>query len=158
MEHKIHKLTRERYKAYEDELKYYNTVRKNEVAEQINLARSFGDLSENSEYDEARNEQGRLYGHIAEIEDILAHAVIIDDDAEFGDTVDVGCEVTIIRVGRDGEIKYRVVGEKEANPAERKISDESPLGRALVGARVGDTVSYEAPAGTMSVTITGISR
>ncbi|MDR1116885.1 MAG: transcription elongation factor GreA [Oscillospiraceae bacterium] len=155
---KVHKLTRERYKEYEQELHYSKTVREREVAEQIKEARSFGDLSENSEYDEAKNEQGKLYSRIAEIEDILAHAIIIDESTMQKDVVDIGCTVRLYDQKNERELKYRLVGSKEANPSDNRISDESPLGMALVGAREGEVVSFEAPVGVMSFKVLEISR
>ncbi len=154
---KIYKLTKERYNELEEELHYAKTVREGEVAEQIKEARSFGDLSENSEYDEAKNEQGKLYSRIAEIEDILAHAVIIEDGAGT-DNVDSGCKVKIADAKSGKEFEYQIVGSQEANPKLGRISDESPLGKALIGAKVGDTVQYDAPMGTMYFEVKAISR
>lgn len=144
---KVHKLTSERYKQYEEELNYLKTVREKEVAEAIAVARSYGDLSENSEYDEAKNEQGKLYSHIAEIEDILAHAVFIDEEGAT-ERVDVGCTVTVEVAGK--ERSYTIVGSNDADPRQGKISDESPLGRALLGVAAGQTVEYETPSGKMA--------
>lgn len=153
---KIHKLTNERYHQYEEELKYLKTVREKEVADAIAVARSFGDLSENSEYDEAKNEQGKLYSRIAEIEDILAHAVFIDEEGD-AEKVDVGCEVTVAIGSR--EMVYRIVGSNDADPRAGKISDESPLGRALIGAVVGQEVTYETPSGKLAqAKLVNISR
>lgn len=156
MTQKVHKLTRERFTEYENELKYLKSVREKEVADQIAVARSFGDLSENSEYDEAKNEQGKLYSHIAEVEDILAHAVIIDEEG-FNGVAEVGTHVTIEVGGR--EYTYKIVGSNEANPAELRISDESPLGKALIGKKMDDKASYEAPSGvTVNVIIKSVTR
>ena len=155
---KVHKLSRQRYKEYEEELFYAKTVREKEVAEQIKEARSFGDLSENSEYDEAKNEQGKLYSRIAEIEDILAHAIIIDESAEHNGIVDVGCVVRIADIKSGREMTYRIVGSQEANPSDNRISDESPLGLSLIGARVDDEVVFEAPAGVMKFKVLEISN
>lgn len=153
---KIHKLTIERYRQYEEELKYLKTVREKEVADAIAVARSFGDLSENSEYDEAKNEQGKLYSRIAEIEDILAHAVFIDEEGG-SEQVDVGCEVTIT-IGSK-EYVYRIVGSNDADPRAGKISDESPLGRALIGAVAGQEITYETPSGKLAkATLVSIAR
>ncbi len=154
---KVYKLTKERLREYEEELNHAKTVREREVAEQIKVARSFGDLSENSEYDEAKTEQGKLYSRIAELEDIIAHAVIIEE-GEATETVDVGCEVTVKLLPSGKEFVYKLVGSKEADPRQKLISDESPLGHALVGGKVGDVVSYEAPAGVMQAEIVAIAR
>ncbi len=153
---KVHKLTSERYKQYEEELNYLKTVREKEVAEAIAVARSYGDLSENSEYDEAKNEQGKLYSHIAEIEDILAHAVFIDEDGAI-EKADVGCNVTVEINGR--ERTYAIVGSNDADPREGKISDESPLGKALIGAAAGQEIEYETPGGKLAkAKLVSISR
>jgi transcription elongation factor GreA len=156
MAQKVFKLTRERYNELENELHYSKTVREREVAEQIKEARSFGDLSENSEYDEAKNEQGKLYSRIAEIENVLAHAVIIDEADLQSDSVDAGCKVSISDVKSGRVFEYQIVGSQEANPTQGRISDESPLGKALVGAKVGETVEFEAPAGVMRFKIMSI--
>ena len=154
---KTYKLTKERLHEYEEELNHARTVREREVAEQIKVARSFGDLSENSEYDEAKTEQGKLYSRIAELEEIIAHAVIIEG-SEAGEHVDVGCDVVVKMLPSGKEFKYKMVGSKEADPRSGRISDESPLGHALIGAKVGDVVTYEAPAGQMRVEIVSISH
>ncbi|MDL2273275.1 transcription elongation factor GreA [Oscillospiraceae bacterium OttesenSCG-928-G22] len=158
MAQKTFKLTIERFKELENDLEYLKTVREREVAEQIKEARSFGDLSENSEYDEAKNEQGRLFSRIAEIENILAHAEIIDGDDIQTESVVPGCKVRLVRVGSGEADEYQIVGSQEADPMKRRISDESPLGMAIIGARVGDEVSYEAPAGTMRFKVDAITK
>ena len=153
-----YKMSEKRLKELKEELIYLQTVREKEVAEMIREARTFGDISENSEYDEAKNEQGKLYSRIAEIENVLAHAVIIDDDSDDCEVVDTGCKVKIIdgTTGRDYD--YQIVGSQEADPIRGRISDESPLGKALVGAKVGDVVEFEAPAGAMRFEVVSISR
>ena len=115
-------------------------------------------MSENSEYDEAKNEQGKLYSRIAEIEDVLAHAVIIDDISDDVETVGAGCKVLISDQASGRQYEYQIVGSQEANPIQGRISDESPLGKALVGSKVGDTVEFEAPVGIMRYKIESISR
>lgn len=151
-------LTEERLKEIKDELEYLKTVREKEVAELIKEARSFGDLSENSEYDEAKNEQGRLYSRIAELENVVAGAVIINEDAITTQHVSMGTRVTLLEEGDDEPLEFLIVGSQEANPATGRISDESPLGKALYGHVVGEVVSVEAPAGNTTYKITGIDR
>ena len=141
------KLTADRVKELEEELNYLKTTRMQEVVEDIKEARSQGDLSENSEYDEARNEQAKLFGRIAEIEDILAHAVVIADDAEASGVISLGCNVVIEDQSTGQIMEFHITGSQEANPMQGKMSDDSPFGRALVGRTVGDTVTVEAPAG-----------
>ena len=154
------KITRERLKELEAELNYLKTTREKEVAEQIKEARSFGDLSENSEYDEAKNEQAKLYGRIAEVENILTHAVVFDEtsDAENAGVVGLGCTIKVRDLEFDETSVYTIVGSQEANPMEARISDDSPFGRAMLGKRIGDTVEFEAPAGTVKFEILAVER
>ena len=154
------KITRERLKELEAELNYLKTTREKEVAEQIKEARSFGDLSENSEYDEAKNEQAKLYGRIAEVENILTHAVVFDEtsDAEDAGVVGLGCTIKVRDLEFDETSVYTIVGSQEANPMEARISDDSPFGRAMLGKRIGDIVEFEAPAGTVKFEILAVER
>lgn len=154
------KLTRERLKELEAELNYLKTTREKEVAELIKEARSFGDLSENSEYDEAKNEQAKLYGRIAEVENILSNAVVIDEtaEAESADMVSLGCTIKVRDVEFDEISVYAIVGSQEANPMEGRISDDSPFGRAMLGKHIGDTVEVEAPVGTLKFEILAVER
>lgn len=139
------KLTQENLDNLKDELEYLKTVRMKEVAEQIKEARSFGDLSENAEYDEAKNEQGKVASRIAELETIIANAVVITEDMYAKDEVSPGCRFKVIDIEFDEEEEYHFVGSQEADPMEGKISDESPFGRAVLGHKVGDIVSVTAP-------------
>ena len=153
-----YKLTTMALKELEQELRYLKTIREKEVAEQIKEARSFGDLSENSEYDEAKNEQAKLYGRIAEIENILSHAVIIDETEDAAGKVSLGCTVKVKDL-EDGEIGlYAIVGSQEADPANFRISDDSPFGRAMAGKSVGDIVEVEAPVGTLQFEILSVEK
>ena len=152
---KTYKLTAERQQALQDELNYLRTVREKEIAELIKEARSFGDLSENSEYDEAKNEQGRMYSRMVELDEILSHAQLINP-ADVSDTVAAGCRVTVLDLDSNQEEEYAVVGSQEANPLEARISDESPFGRALVGKQVGDELSVDVPAGTLRYKVVNI--
>ena len=152
------KLTRERLKELEEELNYLKTTREKEVAEQIKEARSFGDLSENSEYDEAKNEQAKLYGRIAEVENILAHAVIIDESEEPAGTIGLGCTIKVQDLETGDEELYAIVGSQEANPMECRISDDSPFGRAMLGHKAGDVVEIEAPVGTMKYKVLTVEK
>ncbi len=154
------KLTSIRLAELEKELHYLKTTREKEVAEHLKEARSFGDLSENSEYDEAKNEQAQLYGRIAEVENILAHAVIIDDE-EADDTVGrvgLGCTVKVRDLETDETEVYAIVGSQEANPKVLKISDDSPFGRAMLGKAAGSVVEVEAPIGTLQFEILSVER
>ena len=153
------KISSARLKELEDELNYLKTTREKEVAEHLKEARSFGDLSENSEYDEAKNEQAKLYGRIAEVENILAHAVIIDDAAEENTGyIGLGCLVRVRDLDTGDEEEYEIVGSQEANPMEGRISDDSPFGRAMVGRTEGDTVEVEAPVGQLRFEILSVEK
>ena len=141
-----------------DELTYLKTVREKEVADQIKEARSFGDLSENSEYDEAKNEQGKLYSRIAEIENILANCVVINEEETDTDVVRIGSKVVVQDVEMGLEESYQVVGSQEADPMNGRISEESPFGKALLGKAVGAVVIVEAPAGNIEYKVVAIQR
>lgn len=160
---KEYKLTSIRLAELEEELHYLKTTREKEVAEHLKEARSFGDLSENSEYDEAKNEQAQLYGRIAEVENILAHAVIIDDGLDGVEEstlgrVGLGCTLKVRDVEFDEVDFYAIVGSQEADPKNHKISDDSPFGRAMIGKTVGDVVLVEAPAGSIQFEILSVEK
>ena len=152
------KITSLRLADLEKELNYLKTTREREIAAMIAEARSYGDLSENSEYDAAKNEQAKLYGRIAEIEDILSHAVIIEDENEATGRVGLGCKVTVRDMESGEETEYRITGSQEANPMEYKLSDDSPFGRAVVGKSVGDTFTVMAPSGSYSMLVVNVTR
>ena len=133
------KISTLRLKELEQELQYLKTTREKEVAEQIKEARSFGDLSENSEYDEAKNEQAKLYGRIAEVENILAHAVIIDETEETAGVIGLGCTIKV-------------------QDLECRISDDSPFGKAMLGHKAGDTVEIEAPVGALRYKVLTVEK
>ena len=148
-----------RYEELKKELEYDKTTRADEVSEQIKIARGFGDLSENSEYDEAKNEQGKLYSRIAEVEEILLHTVIVDENDAGTNGISIGCRVTVQDVKSGRELpEYKVVGSQEADPMHRAISEDSPFGKALMGAKEGDEVMVEAPVGTIVYRIVKIER
>ena len=151
-------LTVEGLKKLENELETLKTVTRKEIADKIKIALSFGDLSENSEYDEAKNEQAKVESRIAELEIMLKNAKIIDEDEISTETVNVGSRVKVLDVEFEDEMEYTIVGSAEADPAQGLISDESPVGQALMGSAVGDTVTVEAPAGELSFKILQISR
>ena len=152
------KITSLRLADLEKELNYLRTTREREIAEMIAEARSYGDLSENSEYEAAKNEQAKLYGRIAEIEDILSHAVIIEDENEATGRVGLGCTVLVENLKTGVQTEYRITGSQEANPMEGKLSDDSPFGRAAVGKSVGESFTYNAPMGSYTMKIISITR
>ena len=154
---KEYKITRRRLQELEEELNYLKTTREREIADMIAEARSYGDLSENSEYDAAKNEQAKLYGRIAEIQDVLSYAVIIEDENEATGRVGLGCTVTV-EDANGNQISYRITGSQEANPMEGKLSDDSPFGRAAVGKSVGESFTYNAPNGTYTMKVIAVTR
>ena len=151
-------VTDEGLKSLQEELEYLRNVKRKEVIEAIGEARALGDLSENSEYDEARNEQAKLFGRITEIEDILAHAVIIEDENEASGHIGLGCTVQIQDLSSGELLEFRITGSQEANPMMGKMSDDSPFGRALVGHGPGEVVTVEAPAGRFEAKILSVTR
>ncbi len=151
------KITSLRLADLEKELNYLKTTREREIAAMIAEARSYGDLSENSEYDAAKNEQAKLYGRIAEIEDILSHAVIIEDENEATGRVGLGCTVTV-EDENGNQTEYRITGSQEANPMEHKLSDDSPFGRSVVGKAAGETFTVNAPNGSYTMKVISVSR
>lgn len=147
-----------RYEELKKELEYNKTTRADEVSEQIKIARGFGDLSENSEYDEAKNEQGKLYSRIAELENILEHAVIIDENDQPKDQVTIGSKVTVTCLKNGMKGTYQIVGSQESDPMHGAMSEDSPFGKALLGAKIGDEVTVEAPVGAITYHIDSIDR
>ena len=153
------KMSQKRYDELKQELDYSKTTRADEIAELIKEARGFGDLSENSEYDEAKNEQGKLYSRIAELEEILLHAVIVDENEVDSDKISIGCMVTVTNLDKGVQTPpYRIVGSQEADVMSRAVSEDSPFGKALMGAKVGDEVSVEAPCGIIRYRVENIQR
>lgn len=152
------KITSIRLRELENELNYLKTTREKEVAEQIKEARSFGDLSENSEYDEAKNEQAKLYGRIADIENIMANAIVIDETDDEQGIVSLGATIKVKDLDTDETEIYTVVGSQEADPALGRISDDSPFGRACLGKKVGDVVEYDAPMCVVRYEILGVEK
>ena len=151
------KMSQERLEELKQELEYLQTVREKEVAEQIKEARSFGDLSENSEYDEAKTEQGKLYSRIAEVKNLIENAEIVEMSAAAG-TVGHGSKVKVRDLEDGSELEYHIVGSQEANPMLGMVSSDSPFGRGLLGHAVGETVDVEAPAGVLKFEILAIDN
>ncbi|MDI6600260.1 MAG: transcription elongation factor GreA [Thermoanaerobacteraceae bacterium] len=151
-------LTYEGLKKYEEELEYLKSVKRLEVAEKIKVARSYGDLSENSEYDEAKNEQAFIEGRIAQIEQMLRNAKVIDEDDVSIESANIGTTVRILDMESNEEDEYTLVSSAEADPMHNKISDESPIGKALFGKKVGDEVEVAIPDGTVRLRILEIKK
>ena len=151
-------LTPEGVAKLEEELEYLKTVRRREIAERIKQSVAFGDLSENSEYDEAKNEQAFIEGRIVTLENLLRNAKIIDDEDITTDVVSVGVKVKLQDVETNDIMEYTIVGSTEADPANNKISNKSPVGRALLGKTVGTTVDVYVPDGIIKFKILDINK
>lgn len=152
------KLSQQSLDNYKEELEFLKTTRADEVAEQLKEARSFGDLSENAEYDEAKNEQGKLYSRIAELEEIIKNAVVVTGDTYAADEVSPGCRFTVEDLEFGDQEEYHFVGSQEANPMEGMISDESPFGKAVLGHKVGEIIEVEAPVGIVKYKIIDLKK
>jgi transcription elongation factor GreA len=152
------KYTKQGYQDLVDELKYLKLTRREEIKEQIATARGFGDLSENAEYDEARNEQAKVEARIQELEALIENAEIIDESTMDVRSISLGSIVKLFDEDFDEEITYSIVGSNQADPLENKISDQSPIGRALMGKKAGDSVTVTAPAGELHFKVLEVAR
>ena len=151
-------VTEEGLKKLTDELDYLKTVKKQEVKDAIKTAKEFGDLSENSEYEAARTEQAQVEGRITELEQMLKHVRLVSTEDVSHDRVSVGVNVTIKDVEKDAETVYTLVGSTEADPFTNKISDTSPIGKAIIGAKVGDKVTVHLPRRDLTIIIEKIEK
>jgi transcription elongation factor GreA len=146
-------LTPEGYERLRDEIEYLSTTKRREVAERIRVAREFGDIAENAEYDDAKNEQAMLEHRIATLEERLRDARVIEEHEVSSDAVSIGTRVRLKDIEANQTVEYHIVGSAEANPAQNKLSNESPVGRAILGRRKGETVEVTAPRGTLKFKI-----
>ncbi len=151
-------LTAQGLKQLEEELDYLKGEKRREIAEKIKVARSYGDLSENSEYDDAKNEQAIMEARIATIEANLKNAVLIDEDEISNEHIHIGSRVTIENLKSSKKFEYKIVGSNESNPKDGKISDESPIGKGLLGYSIGDVVEIETPSGVLTFKVLNISK
>ena len=158
MEVKKNILTYEGLKKYEEELQDLKVVKRREVAEKIKEAREQGDLSENAEYDAAKDEQRDIEARIEELEKILKNAEVVDEDEVDLEVINIGCMVKILDVEYNDELEYKIVGSTEANSLKGKISNESPVGKALIGKKVGDVITVETQAGAFQYKVLEIQR
>ncbi len=158
MEEKKNILTYEGLKKYEDELHELKVVKRQEVAQKIKEAREQGDLSENAEYDAAKDEQRDIEARIEELEKILKNAEVVVEDEVDLDKINIGCKVKILDLEYNGELEYKIVGSTEANSLKGKISNESPVGKALLGAKVDDVVNVETHVGMLQYKVLEIQR
>ena len=152
------KMTYEGVKKLEEELEYLKTVKRKEITEKIKVALGYGDLSENSEYDEAKNDQAFTEGRIIQLENMLKNAVVVDESEIPKDKVSVGSIVKVMDYEFDEEVEYTIVGSAEADPMNFKISNESPVGSALLGKKVGDVVEVAVPSGVSKFEVLEIRR
>ena len=158
MEAKKNILTYEGLKKYEEELQELKVVKRREVAEKIKEAREQGDLSENAEYDAAKDEQRDIEARIEELEKILKNAEVVDEDEVDLEKINIGCKVKILDIEYNEECEYKIVGSTEANSLKGKISNESPVGKALIGKKQGDVITVETPAGSLQYKVLEIQR
>lgn len=158
MSEKKHLMTYEGVRKLEEELEYLKTVKRKEITEKIKVALGYGDLSENSEYDEAKNEQAFTEGRILQLENMLKHAVVVDESEISTDIIMVGSIVKVMDFEFDEEVEYSIVGSAEADPMNFKISNESPVGEALMGKKVGDVIEVNVPGGVTKFEVLGIRR
>ena len=158
MEAKKKLLTYAGLKALEDELENLKVVKRREIAQKIKEAREQGDLSENAEYDAAKDEQRDIEARIVDLEKLLKNAEVVVEDEIDLDKISIGCQVKVLDVEEDEEMEFKIVGSTEANSLKGKISNESPVGKALIGHKVGDTVEVETPAGVFAYKILEIQR
>ncbi len=150
--------TKQGYQELVDELKYLKLTRREEIKEQIAVARGFGDLSENAEYDEARTEQAKVEARIQELDALIENAEIIDETSMDTRTISLGSSVKLHDEDFDEDITYSIVGSNQADPLEMKISDQSPIGHALMGKRAGDRITVSAPAGELHFQVLEVTR
>ena len=158
MENKTTKYTKEGYQALVDELNYLKGEKTEEVKQSLAQARSYGDLSENSEYDEAKNEQARVATRIAELEELITHAEIIDESELRADVINLGSTVLAYDYDMEEEVEYSIVGTNESDPMRGRISDRSPIGSAMIGKVVGDIVNVTTPGGELKFKILSVER
>lgn len=152
------RLTKEGVKKYEDRLEYLKTTGRLEIAEQIKIARSFGDLSENAEYDAAKLEQSRMEYEIVELENMLKDVVLIESDAASKDVIVVGSKVRVHLSNINKTVEYQIMGSAESDPSQNRISNESPVGAALLNHKAGDVVDVNTPGGVMRIEIISIIK
>ena len=151
-------MSKNKLREYEQELEYLKTTKRKEIAEVIKEARSHGDLSENSEYDEAKNEQAKVESQIAELEETLKHVRVVSAEELKTDTVMVGSHVKVYDYSFEEEMVYHIVGSNESDPLNGMISDQSPIGRSIIGTKEGDIVSITIPSGEMRLKILSIQK
>ena len=151
-------LTPEGFQRLKEEIEYLSSVKRDEVAERIRAARDFGDISENSEYDDAKNEQAMLEARIYALEERLRSAIVVDSDSVTTDSVGVGTKVTLQDMKAGDIVEYSIVGSSEADPSAHKLSNESPVGRAIMGHKPGDKITVTVPQGSKKLKVLAIEK
>ena len=151
-------LTPEGFQRLKEEIEYLSSVKRDEVAERISAARDFGDISENSEYDDAKNEQAMLEARIYALEERLRSAIVVDSDSVTTDSVGVGTKVTLQDMKAGDIVQYSIVGSSEADPSAHKLSNESPVGRAIMGHKPGDKITVTVPQGSKKLKVLAIEK
>ncbi|MBQ8404506.1 MAG: transcription elongation factor GreA [Clostridia bacterium] len=158
MAKQITSVTEAGYQKLKEELDYLKNVKRREAAERVGEARSYGDLSENSEYDDAKNEQAKVEAQIAELEETIAHVKIINHEDINTNVANIGLTVKVLYVEDDDEVEYSLVGSREVDVLNNKISDQSPIGKAIMGTKAGDSVTVEIPSGTIKLKILEVKK
>jgi transcription elongation factor GreA len=158
MAKQITSITEAGYQKLKEELDFLKNVKRREAAERVGEARSYGDLSENSEYDDAKNEQAKVEAQIAELEETIAHVKIVNNDDINTNVANIGLTVKVLYVEDDEEVEYSLVGSREVDVLNNKISDQSPIGKAIMGTKAGDSVTVDIPYGKISLKILEVKK
>ncbi len=158
MAKQITSVTEAGYQKLKEELDFLKNVKRREAAERVGEARSYGDLAENSEYDDAKNEQAKVEAQIAELEETIAHVKIVNKDDINTNVANIGLTVKVLYVEDDDEVEYSLVGSREVDVLNNKISDQSPIGKAIMGTKAGDSVTVEIPSGTIKLKILEVKK
>ena len=158
MAKQITSVTEAGYQKLKEELDFLKNVKRREAAERVGDARSYGDLSENSEYDDAKNEQAKVEAQIAELEETIAHVKIVNNDDINTNVANIGLTVKVLYVEDDEEVEYSLVGSREVDVLNNKISDQSPIGKAIMGTKAGDTITVDIPNGSIKLKILDVRK
>ncbi len=158
MAKQITAVTQAGFQKLKEELEFLKNVKRREAAEAVGVARSYGDLSENSEYDEAKNEQAKVEAQIAELEETLAHIKIVNNEDINANIANIGLTVKVLYIDDEDEVEYSLVGSREVNVLENKISDQSPIGKAIMGTKAGDIITVEIPSGPIKLKILEVKK
>jgi transcription elongation factor GreA len=158
MAKQITSVTEAGFKKLKDELDYLKNVKRREAAERVGEARSYGDLSENSEYDDAKNEQAKVEAQIAELEETIAHVKIVNHEDINTNVANIGLTVTVLYIDDEEEVEYSLIGSREVDVLNNKISDQSPIGKAIMGTKAGDIITVDIPNGSIKLKILDVKK